>query len=146
VSLASDFIVGFPGETEEDFLETADLVRRAGYKNSFIFKYSPRPGTAAAGLSDDVPLEVKRRRNNDLLAVQEEASRAHNRAMIGRRVRVLVDGVSRKDPRNLSGRTEGEEIVAFEGEETLAGRFIDVEITGATALTLFGKRMEAGSR
>jgi tRNA-2-methylthio-N6-dimethylallyladenosine synthase len=146
VSLASDFIVGFPGETEEDFRETVSLVRQAAYKNAFIFKYSPRPGTAASRLLDDVPLADKKRRNNELLAIQEEASAAHNRGMIGRKVRVLVDGPSKKDPERLSGRTEGEEIVVFEGPAALAGGFAEVEIASATALTLFGKLVTGKER
>lgn len=139
VSVASDFIVGFPGETEADFEDTVDLVRRAGYKNSYIFKYSPREGTSAAALDDDVPLADKKRRNNALLAVQEEVSVAHNRSKVGTAVRVLVDGPSKKDPARLSGRTEGEEIVVFDGASELRGKFVTLEITDATALTLFGK-------
>jgi len=146
VSLASDFIVGFPGETEGDFEDTVSIVREVGYKNSFIFKYSPRPGTAAAKLTDDVPIVEKKRRNNALLAVQEEISIAHNRAMIGRRVRVLVDGPSKKDSNRLAGRTEGEEIVVFDGPAKLAGEFVAAEITGASALTLFGRLADEAKR
>src|SRR5262249_45050883 len=96
VSVSSDFIVGFCGETEESFDRTVRLVERARFKNSFIFKYSPRPGTKADQLfADDVPEEVKKRRNNDLLAVQTAISREDNRRLIGGEMTVLVEGPSR---------------------------------------------------
>ena len=139
VSIAGDFIVGFPGETEGDFLETVDLVRKVGYKNSFIFKYSPREGTAASLLRDDVPVAEKKRRNNELLRIQAEASLSHNRSFVGRTVKVLVDGTEKKGGRRLSGRTAGEEIVIFEGPPDLVGGFSQVGITSATAITLFGE-------
>jgi tRNA-2-methylthio-N6-dimethylallyladenosine synthase len=96
VQIAADFIVGFPGETDADFEQSVELVRRVGFKNSFIFKYSPRPGTPAAGLADDVPDAVKRRRNHRLLEVQQEVSQEVNRALAGRTVQVLVEGPSRR--------------------------------------------------
>jgi tRNA-2-methylthio-N6-dimethylallyladenosine synthase len=96
VSLASDFIIGFPTETDEDFAATVELLRHGRFKNSFIFKYSPRPGTVAIDrFTDDVPDEVKRRRNNELLAIQGEISAANNRAMIGKTVEVMVEGESK---------------------------------------------------
>ena len=151
VVLAGDFIVGFPGETDADHAASRDLIRRSGYKNSFIFKYSPRPGTAAAKmLKDDVPTAVKRERNADLLAVQNEVGLAHHQSYIGRTVEVLVEGPSprtNKQPHKtvpgevqLLGRTRGDHIVVFDGEPSLTHRYTDVTITGATALTLFGKR------
>ncbi len=148
VVLAGDFIVGFPGESEEDHAASGDLIRRSGYKNSFIFKYSPRPGTAAARIRDDVPTEVKRRRNNELLAVQAEVGLAHHRSYIARTVEVLVEGPSpraAKQPRpappgqtQMLGRTRGDHIVVFDGEPGLAGQYVDVEIADASALTLMG--------
>ena len=96
VAITSDFIVGFCGETEESFERTCDLVREASFKNSFIFKYSPRPGTKGRRLfADDVPEEVKKRRNNDLLAIQNAVSLADHRRFIGQRVEVLVEGPSK---------------------------------------------------
>jgi tRNA-2-methylthio-N6-dimethylallyladenosine synthase len=139
VTLASDFIVGFPGETEEDFARSVALVRRCRFKNSFIFKYSPRPGTRAAHLSDDVPMETKRRRNHELLAVQEEVSLQENRQLIGRRVEVLVEGPSKRDPRKLTGRDRGDRVVCFPGGEDLVGREVTVRVTEVTALTLLGE-------
>ena len=161
VALAGDFIVGFPGETEADHAASADLIRRSAYKNSFVFKYSPRPGAASAKrLDDDVPVEVKKRRNNELLVVQQEVGAAHHRAYVARTVEVLVGGPSPradKQPtpappgqKQLVGRTRGDHIVVFDGPESLAGQYVDVRITGATSLTLFAEttegRSEEGSR
>ena len=151
VAVAGDFIVGFPGETEEDFAASADLIRRSRYKNSYIFKYSPRPGTAAdRRQQDDVGGEVKRRRNRELLAVQEEVSLAVNRERIGKTLEVLAEGPSPRSgaPANrpgrpghvqMVGRTRTDHIVVFDGPGDLAGRYVYVEIAGATALTLFGQ-------
>jgi tRNA-2-methylthio-N6-dimethylallyladenosine synthase len=138
VEIASDFIVGFPGETAADFDATAALLERARFQNSFVFKYSPRPGTDAAKLPDDVPEEEKKRRNQVLLDVQERISLEKNRERIGRRLEVLVEGPSKRDARKLTGRTDTHQIVNFEAGRDLAGRFASVEITGATALSLSG--------
>jgi tRNA-2-methylthio-N6-dimethylallyladenosine synthase len=147
VMLASDFIVGFPSETEEDFRQSADLLARVRFKNSFIFKYSPRPGTAAASLADDVPRPVKERRNQELLAAQAEVSLALNREAIGRSLPVLVEGPSRRDPARLTGRTPGDRIVCFPGPISCVGSEVDVLITGATALVLHGELVRsAGER
>ncbi|HEY8748553.1 MAG TPA: tRNA (N6-isopentenyl adenosine(37)-C2)-methylthiotransferase MiaB [Tepidisphaeraceae bacterium] len=169
VCIASDFIVGFPTETEEDFEVTQRLIERCRFKNSFIFKYSPRPGTAAiTRFPDDVPEDVKRRRNNELLAVQQSVCNANNREMIGRTVQVLVEGVSKltkrpayprtggvelgwerreqlatavAEPTQLTGRTGGDQVVAFDGEPGLKGELVDVKIVDARNLTLFGRLM-----
>jgi len=152
IAIAGDFIVGFPGETDEDFAASADLVRRSRYKNSFVFKYSPRPDTTAdKRLADSVPDEVKRRRNNELLAVQEEVSLAANRAMIGQRVEVLVEGASPRAHRQggsapagevqLLGRTRTDHIAVFDGPEPLAGQYVQIEITDATGLTLIARQV-----
>jgi tRNA-2-methylthio-N6-dimethylallyladenosine synthase len=147
VAVSSDFIVGFCGETEGSFARTCDLVREAGFKNSFIFKYSPRPGTKADELfADDVPEEVKKRRNNDLLAIQNAVSLADHRRRIGETVEVLVEGPSKtalkhdsgSGPKQLTGRTMTDHIVVFEGNERLTGRTVAVRVEGATAFTLFG--------
>lgn len=139
VAIAGDFIVGFPGEARRDFEDTVDLLRKVGFKNSFIFKYSPRPATAAARMVDDVPAAEKARRNNELLAVQKEVSLAHNLELVGREVAVLVDGPSKKDPNMLAGRTEGEEIVVFKGAARLQGSFVTTRITGASPFAVFGE-------
>jgi tRNA-2-methylthio-N6-dimethylallyladenosine synthase len=149
VSVAGDFIVGFPDETEEDFQATVDLVQRARYKNCYIFKYSPRPGTTAdKRLRDTVPDEVKQRRNVELLAVQEGISDELNRAFLGQTIRVLVEGLSKKahvnptdkaDNPQLVGRTSGDQIVVFNGPLSLAGQFARVRVTRTAPLTLFGE-------
>ena len=147
VAISSDFIVGFCGETEASFQRTCELVREGGFKNSFIFKYSPRPGTKADELfADDVPEEVKKRRNNDLLAIQNRVSLADHRRRIGQTVEVLVEGPSKTSlkhetgpgPKQLTGRTMTDHIVVFEGNERLIGQTIQVRIEEATAFTLFG--------
>ncbi len=158
LTLAGDFIVGFSGETEADFHESCGLVRRAQYKNVFVFKYSPRPATVAdRRLPDDVPMDVKRRRNHELLAIQAEISAAHNRAMIGQQVEVLVEGYSKaalkaqqmsrggepqggwRSETQLVGRTRGDQIVVFEADRNLIGRLTAVQIVSATDLTLRGR-------
>ncbi len=148
VAVSSDFIVGFCGETDESFQRTLGLVERARFKNSFIFKYSPRPGTKADELfPDDVPEEVKRRRNNDLLAVQTAVSLQGNREFIGRDVTVLVEGPSRSTTRRegwdgvdqLTGRTSCDRIVVFAGHQRLVGQWIRVRVQDASAVTLFGE-------
>jgi tRNA-2-methylthio-N6-dimethylallyladenosine synthase len=147
VAVSSDFIVGFCGETEGQFQRTCDLVRASGFKNSFIFKYSPRPGTKAHELhTDDVPEEVKKRRNNDLLAIQAGVSLADHRRQVGRTVEVLVEGPSKvalkgrgdSGPRQLSGRTMTDHIVVFDGNERLIGETVRVAIHEASPFTLYG--------
>jgi len=149
ISIAGDFIVGFPGETDDDFQATVDLIKKARYKNAFIFKYSPRPGTASdKKLQDTVGAEVKQRRNIELLAVQEKISNELSRDFQGKQVKVLVEGLSKKphlnapktgDAPQLIGRTSGDWIVVFNGPESLAGKFAEVTITGVSPLTLFGR-------
>jgi tRNA-2-methylthio-N6-dimethylallyladenosine synthase len=138
VEIASDFIVGFPGETAEDFQATLDLSRRVRFQNAFVFQYSPRPGTDAAEMADDVPEDEKGRRNRELLALQEGISREKNAERVGKRLEILVDGPSKNNPRRQAGRTDTNQIVHFEAERDLRGRFAEVEIASATALTLFG--------
>ncbi len=149
VAVSSDFIVGFCGENEASFERTVGLVERSRFKNSFIFKYSPRQGTKADQLfTDDVPEAVKKRRNNELLAVQTAISLEDNRRWIGRTVEVLVEGPSRSRPRagrlgrrvgQLTGRTACDRIVVFDGPERLIGRIVRVEVEDASAVTLFGR-------
>ena len=138
IELASDFIVGFPGETAEDLDRSVALMERVRFQNSFVFKYSPRPGTDAAALADDVPEEEKKRRNQLLLDVQEKHSLEHNRALVGRTAEILVEGPSKRDPKRQSGRTDTNQIVNFDAGRDLAGRFVTVEITGATPNALSG--------
>jgi tRNA-2-methylthio-N6-dimethylallyladenosine synthase len=151
IALAGDFIVGFCGETEEDFQATVDLARRVEYKGLFVFKYSPRPGTTAdRSRADDVPNEVKVRRNNDLLAVQAAISLRQKRALIGNTVQVLAEGYSKaarrasptgstRHARQLVGRTPHDLITVFDGDESHIGALVDVQVEAATALTLSGR-------
>ena len=138
VELAGDFIVGFPGESEDDFRLTLELLREVRFQQSFIFKYSPRPGTRAALLEDDVPASVKRERHRLMLAAQERVDTERRRAMVGSVVEALVDGVSPRDPTKLTGRTRANDIVVFEGPCELAGQLVNVRLVDSTALTLFG--------
>ncbi len=169
VSIAGDIIVGFPTETEDDFQQTAELLRRVRFKNNFIFKYSPRPGTTAiTRFADDVPNDVKRRRNSELLALQGQISAAVHQAFIGRRVEVFVEQISRERSASpspsgvelawekrqpvvqLSGRTAGDLIVAFDAPpqiepRDLIGRIVDVKVASAGPLILFGGLLEVGA-
>jgi tRNA-2-methylthio-N6-dimethylallyladenosine synthase len=148
-AVTSDFIVGFCGETEEDFEQTIALVEECRFKNSFIFKYSERPGTKGAELyQDDVPEDVKRRRNNELLAIQNRISEEDNQAFVGRTMEILVEGPSKTaekhaDPDNplvqLVGRTHCDRIVVFEGNRRQMGELLPVTIYDANAHTLFGQ-------
>ncbi|GIW71463.1 MAG: tRNA-2-methylthio-N(6)-dimethylallyladenosine synthase [Planctomycetota bacterium] len=140
VAIASDFIVGYPGETEEDFQATLRLVEQVGFAQAYIFKFSPRPHTEAWGLVDDVPEPVKRERNQRLLAAQEQVQARRHAALIGSRQQVLVEGRSRQDPSKLAGRNRHNRIVVFEGEEhEYVGRLVELEITDATPLALYGR-------
>ncbi len=139
ITVASDFIVGFPGETDEDFQQTVQLMEEIRFQNCFIFKYSPRTGTRAAELDDNVPDEIKRKRNITLLELQKRISLEENTKMIGKTLQVLVEGASRSDQDKLSGRTRQNHIVVFQGHQNLTGHLVDVTIHEVTDLTLFGK-------
>ncbi len=134
--LSSDFIVGFPGETEEDFEKTMQLAADVGFDQSFSFVYSRRPGTPAADLVDDTPQTVKLKRLQRLQALINEQAAAISAAMVGKIERVLVEGPSRKDPAELMGRTENNRIVNFPAPARLLGQMVEVRITEAMAHTL----------
>ena len=139
ISFSSDFIVGFPGETEADFQATLDLIAEIGFDTSFSFIYSPRPGTPAASLPDDVPLAVKKDRLARLQALIIEQAQAISRGMVGSTQRILVERPARKDPQMLAGRTENNRVVNFHGPAQLIGRFADVLITEALPNSLRGR-------
>jgi tRNA-2-methylthio-N6-dimethylallyladenosine synthase len=139
ISLSSDFIVGFPGETEADFAETLALIEDVGFDQSFSFIYSQRPGTPAASLPDQVPREVKQERLERLQAKVDAQARAISRRMVGSTQRVLVEKPSRRNPRQLAGRTENMRWVNFDGPPSLVGRFADVCITEAMPNSLRGR-------
>ncbi|MHC4944145.1 MAG: tRNA (N6-isopentenyl adenosine(37)-C2)-methylthiotransferase MiaB [Planctomycetota bacterium] len=139
MEMGSDFIVGFPGEGEEDFRATRRLMEQVRFQQSFIFKYSPRPGTSAAEeFSDDVPDETKKSRNAELLGLQEKISREKNAVMEGREVEVLVEGVSHRDASRYTGRTVHNQIVVFPGSPDWVGRMVKVRVEQTTPLTLIG--------
>jgi tRNA-2-methylthio-N6-dimethylallyladenosine synthase len=167
ISIASDFIVGFPTETEAEFQRSVELVRICRFKNSFIFKYSPRPGTVAIErFADDVPEDVKRRRNQALLAAQQQVSMQVNRELVGRTVEVMVEGESKLVSRQAAslskvelgwergsaeiarrrtqmiGRTRGDQVVCFDADSSLKGRLLRVQITEARNMTLFARLLE----
>ncbi len=137
IALGTDIIVGFPGESEDDFAETVEAMRKIEYDSAFIFKYSTREGTAAAKLADDVPLETKKERNQALLRLQKDISLKRNRSLIGREVEVLIEGPSKRNPLKIMGRTQQNKIAVFDGEKELIGRIVRMTVTHATALTLF---------
>jgi tRNA-2-methylthio-N6-dimethylallyladenosine synthase len=141
IGISSDFIVGFPGEREDDFRATLQLVEDVGFDQSFSFVYSRRPGTPAADLPDEVSLEEKKERLERLQALITRNATAYSQAMVGTVQRVLVEGPSRKDPRVLAGRSENNRVVNFDGPMELIGRFVDVEITEALPNSLRGVRL-----
>jgi tRNA-2-methylthio-N6-dimethylallyladenosine synthase len=139
VALSTDLIVGFPGETEEDFEATVEAVERVGYDNVFVFRYSPRPGTPAAAMPDQVPLAVKARRNSRLLEVAGRVAAARSERLRGRVVEVLVDGRARKNPTELAGRTRCNRVVNFEGDGRVdVGDLVLVRITDVLPHSLRG--------
>ncbi len=139
ISISSDFIVGFPGETDEDFEHTMALIEAIGFDQSFSFIYSRRPGTPAAELRDDVPHDVKQARLARLQRVINANAQRIGRRMVGTVQRVLVDRPSRRDPRQLAGRTANNRVVNFDGPAELLGRFVEVRITEALPNSLRGE-------
>ncbi len=142
ISVGSDFIVGFPGEDDNSFEETMQLVEEIGFDHSFSFIYSPRPGTPAADLADSTPMDVKKRRLQRLQAVLESNARRISQGMVGSVQRVLVDGVSRKDDNEVAGRTSNNRVVNFPGHRRLIGHFVKVRITEAMPHSLRGELVD----
>ena len=139
IAISTDVIVGFPGETEEDFLQTLTLAEEVRYDSAFTFLYSPRPGTPAAEYEDQVPETVKHERFNRLVETMNSISAEKNAVYVGRTCRVLVDGPDKKDSGMLNGRTEEFKLVDFEGPAEITGQMVDVEITGSNTFSLRGK-------
>ena len=139
ISISSDFIVGFPGETEDDFLDTLDLVDRVGYDESFSFIYSPRPNTTAKDLEDDVPLEEKKNRLSVLQHKLENSALNISRKMVGETRKCLVTGVSKKNPGEFQARTENNKVVIFScSDQSMIGKIVDIEIVEAKNKSLRG--------
>ena len=142
VEITSDFIVGFSGESDAEFEATCNLVREIGFLQSYVFKYSLRPRThAARQLPDDVPEPVKRQRNVELLRVQDETAKQRNAALKGRRLEILVEGISKTDPTRVTGRDRSNRLVHCDGTADLAGLMAVVEITEINAHSLIGRRV-----
>jgi tRNA-2-methylthio-N6-dimethylallyladenosine synthase len=139
ITISSDFIIGFPGETEEDFEKTMKLVEDIQFDISFSFLYSRRPGTPAASLTDDTPYDVKLKRLQRLQRVLEDQGTAISKAMVGSTQRVLVEGVSRKDENELMGRTDNNRVINFPGAKRLIGTFVEMKVTEAMHYTLRGE-------
>lgn len=136
-TLSTDIIVGFPGETEEDFQDTLDVVRQVGYDLAFMFQYSPREGTKAAGMAEQIPEEVKKERFARLLALQNENSRMRNAEMIGKTYEVLVEAVG--EPGTLLGRTRGNKVISFQGTPGQLGTLVQVMVTAGNTWSLRGE-------
>jgi tRNA-2-methylthio-N6-dimethylallyladenosine synthase len=140
ISLSSDFIIGFPGETDADFDQTMGLIEEIGFDHSFSFIFSARPGTPAADLPDDTPMEVKKDRLARLQALINHQAMVISRQMVGREESILVTGVSKKDPGQLQGRTENNRVVNFSSDQqNLIGQFVNAEITEALPNSLRGR-------
>lgn len=140
-SITTDIIVGFPGESEEDFEQTLALMNQAHYSQAFTFMYSKRSGTLAAKMEDQIPLEVKKRRLQKLMSVQNQESLEWRQHKIGKMVEVLVEGPSKTNPERLTGRTRGNELVVFNGNLETIGSLVNVRITEAGTWTLTGERL-----
>ena len=143
IVLSTDFIVGFPGETDADFEDLMNLIADVGFDQSFSFIYSPRPGTPAAGLADDTPMETRKQRLRLLQARINQQALEISRGMVGTTQKVLVEKPSKKDPRQMSGRTENMRWVNFDGEKSLVGQFVDVVITEALPNSLRGRLVDS---
>jgi tRNA-2-methylthio-N6-dimethylallyladenosine synthase len=147
IALSTDLIVGFPGETDSDFTETVDMVERVGYDNVFAFRYSRRPGTPAAEMPEQVPDDVKARRNTAILEVAGRVAAARSERLVGRVMPILVDGTSRKSPRDVTGRTRCNRVVNFSADgRDLLGCVVPVRITQALPHSLRGELADRDAR
>lgn len=139
IDLSTDIIVGFPDETEEEFQETLSILEKVRYTNIFSFRYSPRPLTAASELEDSVPFEVKKRRLIEVQMLQKKIQLDKNNQLIGKTMKVLVTGRSKKDSNVFSGRNEGFQVINFPSKTDLFGKFVDVKINRCGPYSLTGK-------
>ena len=138
IAVTTDIIVGFPGETDQDYQQTRDLVKEIDFDNGFVFRYSPRQETPAAEMTNQVDETVKENRNQDLLAVVNESTRRCGERLVGQRIEILCEGRSKTNNARLMGRTSSNKIVVFEGNDDLTGRLFDVQITRANGFSLYG--------
>ena len=138
IAITTDIIVGFPGETEDDFNQTRALVEEIKFDNAFVFRYSPRRDTPAAGMADQIDERIKERRNHHLLEIVNESARRINERLVGRTLEVLCEGPSKTNRSRLMGRTRANKIVLFEGPEEFVGVLVDVRIERGTGFSLYG--------
>src|SRR5438105_6582119 len=138
IAITTDIIVGFPGETEDDYQQTRDLVEQIQFDNAFVFRYSPRRGTPAANMLDQIDERTKEERNQDLLRIVNESNRRKLQRLVGRDVEVLCEGPSKTNPARLMGRTRTNKIVVFQGNEELTGEILEVRIQQANGFSLYG--------
>jgi tRNA-2-methylthio-N6-dimethylallyladenosine synthase len=138
IGITTDIIVGFPGETEDDFEQTLSLAREVQFDNAYIFKYSQRKDTPAADMPDQVPQKVREERNQRLLKTVNEIGKRKYETFVGRQTQILVEGPSRKNAARMAGRTRCGKIVVFDGSERHRGQLMDVKITRAGSFTLYG--------
>jgi len=146
IAITTDIIVGFPGETEDDFNQTRALAEKIKFDNAFVFRYSPRRDTPAAGMADQVDERIKERRNHHLLEIVNESARRINERLVGRTLEVLCEGPSKTNRSRLMGRTRTNKIVLFEGPEEFVGVLVDVRIERATGFSLYGTPVPTGER
>ncbi len=144
IAMTTDIIVGFPGETEEDYKQTRDLVEEIQFDNAFVFRYSPRRDTQAAEMPDQIDEHIKEQRNQDLLRVVNESTRRSGQRLVGHSVEVLCEGPSKTNPARLMGRTRTNKIVVFEGSEKLIGEIVDVHVQRANGFSLYGAPVRVG--
>jgi tRNA-2-methylthio-N6-dimethylallyladenosine synthase len=138
IAITTDIIVGFPGETEDDYKQTRDLVTEIQFENAFVFRYSPRRKTLAAAMPDQIDERVKEERNQDLLRIVNESTRRAGERLVGCNVEILCEGPSKTNRARLMGRTRTNKIVVFEGSEELAGELVDVRVQQANGFSLYG--------
>ena len=142
ITMSTDIIVGFPGETEEDFEETLDLVRKVRYDSAFTFLYSVRKGTPAETYENQIPEDVKHQRFNRLVDLVNQISAEKNATYVGTMQKVLVEGPSKTNSRTFTGRTDGFKLVNFRGDASMNGKIIDVKITKSSTFSLEGEAID----
>jgi tRNA-2-methylthio-N6-dimethylallyladenosine synthase len=146
IAITTDIIVGFPGESDDDYQQTRWLVEQVQFDNGFVFRYSPRRDTPAAGMPDQIGECVKEERNHDLLGIVNESARRANERLVGRKVEVLCEGLSKTNAERLMGRTRSNKIVIFEGGAGLVGELVDVRIERVTGFSLYGTLLAPAKR
>jgi tRNA-2-methylthio-N6-dimethylallyladenosine synthase len=141
ITISTDIICGFCGETEEDHLQTIDLMKEVNYFFAFMFKYNERPNTLAAKkYADDVTDDIKSRRLKEIIDLQQKISYMLNKQDIGKIFKVLVEGISKKNEKEIFGRNSQNKVIVFAGDLTQKGQFVDVEVTNCTSATLIGRQ------